>query len=178
MALELTVSLNLTFSRDPSTAATVKLGRDGNVYIDPYTGAMLGTGSPRTNEFFQMMTSWHRYMGSSRTREQPRSEASRLAALRAHRRAWRSSGANHCRPGLSGRRLPRLHGPVARLSPIVELVALEASPFDLDRFARRRCTLDGRRSRARGRRRVETAPSFTEPRRRRPMGLGPRAHAV
>jgi uncharacterized iron-regulated membrane protein len=56
---------SLALPRDPAAAATVSLGRDGNVYVNPYTGAILGSGSARTNEFFQSMTSWHRYMGAT-----------------------------------------------------------------------------------------------------------------
>jgi uncharacterized iron-regulated membrane protein len=56
---------SLALSRDPKTAATVNLGRAGNLYVNPYTGVVLGAGSARTNEFFQTMTSWHRYMGAT-----------------------------------------------------------------------------------------------------------------
>lgn len=35
------------------------------MYVNPYSGAILGTGSARTTQFFQSMTSWHRYMGAS-----------------------------------------------------------------------------------------------------------------
>jgi uncharacterized iron-regulated membrane protein len=56
---------SLALARDPSAAATINLGRDGNLYVDPYTGAVLGTGSARTTQFFQTMTSWHRYMGAT-----------------------------------------------------------------------------------------------------------------
>jgi uncharacterized iron-regulated membrane protein len=56
-------SLNL--SSNPETAATVNLGREGILYVNPYTGAILGGGSARTNQFFQSMTAWHRYMGAA-----------------------------------------------------------------------------------------------------------------
>jgi uncharacterized iron-regulated membrane protein len=46
-------------------AATVNLGREGNVYVNPYTGAILGSGSARANQFFQSMNAWHRYMGAT-----------------------------------------------------------------------------------------------------------------
>jgi uncharacterized iron-regulated membrane protein len=55
----------LALARDPATAAAIGLGREGSVYVDPYTGAILGSGSARTAQFFQSMTSWHRYMGAS-----------------------------------------------------------------------------------------------------------------
>jgi uncharacterized iron-regulated membrane protein len=60
-----TAPQSLALSRDPAAAAAVNLGRAGNVYLNPYTGAILGIGSARTNDFFQTMTSWHRYMGAT-----------------------------------------------------------------------------------------------------------------
>jgi uncharacterized iron-regulated membrane protein len=56
---------SLTVARDPALAATVSLGREGNLYVNPYTGAILGAGSARTSEFFQSMTNWHRYLGAA-----------------------------------------------------------------------------------------------------------------
>lgn len=56
---------SVTMNRDPETAATVNLGTAGNVYVDPYTGTILGSGSDRANRFFQSMTTWHRYMGAT-----------------------------------------------------------------------------------------------------------------
>ncbi len=53
---------SLTLSRDQAAAATISLGREGNLYVDPYSGRILGIGSARTNEFFQSMTNWHRYL--------------------------------------------------------------------------------------------------------------------
>ncbi len=56
---------SLTVARDPAIAAIVGLGREGNLYVNPYTGAILGTGSARTTEFFQSMTNWHRYLAAT-----------------------------------------------------------------------------------------------------------------
>jgi uncharacterized iron-regulated membrane protein len=56
---------SLTVARDPATAAIVGLGREGNLYVNPYTGAILGAGSARTTEFFQSMTNWHRYLAAT-----------------------------------------------------------------------------------------------------------------
>jgi uncharacterized iron-regulated membrane protein len=56
---------SLALARDPAAAATISLGRDGNLYIDPYTGTALGTGSARTTQFFQSITNWHRYLGAT-----------------------------------------------------------------------------------------------------------------
>ena len=56
---------SLALARDPAAAAAVNIGRDANVYVDPYTGVVLGSGSAPAARFFQTMTSWHRYMGAS-----------------------------------------------------------------------------------------------------------------
>ena len=59
------VPQSMTIDRDPDAAATVGLGPDGSLYVNPYTGAVLGAPSARTSRFFQSMTSWHRYMGAT-----------------------------------------------------------------------------------------------------------------
>jgi len=57
---------SLAISREPSAAAAVNLGAgEGIVYVNPYTGGILGTDSARTTAFFQSMTSWHRYLGAT-----------------------------------------------------------------------------------------------------------------
>jgi uncharacterized iron-regulated membrane protein len=55
---------SVSWDADPEVAVTVGLGREGNVYVDPYTGGVLGSPSAATSQFFQSMTSWHRYMGA------------------------------------------------------------------------------------------------------------------
>jgi hypothetical protein len=47
---------SLAFDRDPTIAATVGLGAEGNVYVNPYTGEILGRPSPPLVRFFQTMT--------------------------------------------------------------------------------------------------------------------------
>jgi uncharacterized iron-regulated membrane protein len=56
---------SLALARDPAAAAIVNLGREGNVYVNPYTGVLLGAGSARTAGFFQSVTNWHRYLGGT-----------------------------------------------------------------------------------------------------------------
>ena len=56
---------SLTLARDPALAVTVGLGTAGNLYVNPYTGTVLGSSSVRTSEFFQSMTNWHRYLAMS-----------------------------------------------------------------------------------------------------------------
>jgi uncharacterized iron-regulated membrane protein len=56
---------SLTLARDPALAVSVSLGQAGNLYVNPYTGTVLGSSSVRTAEFFQSMTNWHRYLAMS-----------------------------------------------------------------------------------------------------------------
>lgn len=72
---------SLALARDPAAAAAVNLGREGNVYVNPYTGAILGTGSARTTEFFQSMTSWHRYIGATGEYRPPGRSATGISNL-------------------------------------------------------------------------------------------------
>src|SRR6185295_983402 len=58
------VATSLTVDRDPSAPAAVGLeGR--TVYVDPYSGSVLGEGSTRTQSFFRTMENWHRWIGLS-----------------------------------------------------------------------------------------------------------------
>jgi uncharacterized iron-regulated membrane protein len=54
----------LTQQSDPTAAATVALGRDGVLYINPYTGEILGQGARRTRAFFRVVEDWHRWLGT------------------------------------------------------------------------------------------------------------------
>jgi uncharacterized iron-regulated membrane protein len=49
----------------PDSSYTVSLGRDGQVFLNPYTGAITGEGSPGTRGFFRVATDLHRYIGLS-----------------------------------------------------------------------------------------------------------------
>ena len=40
-----TAPVSLSIDRDPAAAAAVGLGREGTVYVDPYSGTVLGSGS-------------------------------------------------------------------------------------------------------------------------------------
>src|SRR5688500_9558956 len=51
----------LTLQADPSAAAAITLGREGMLYMNPYTGELLGEGS-RVRAFFQIVTDWHRWL--------------------------------------------------------------------------------------------------------------------
>ncbi|HST58609.1 MAG TPA: PepSY-associated TM helix domain-containing protein [Longimicrobium sp.] len=43
----------------------VAFGREKTVYVDPYTGAVLGEGAKGMRSFFRLVTDWHRWLGQS-----------------------------------------------------------------------------------------------------------------
>lgn len=55
----------LTVQSDQSAAATLAVGREGNVYVNPYTGEITGGSAKSTRAFFQLMTDWHRWLATS-----------------------------------------------------------------------------------------------------------------
>lgn len=55
----------LTIQSEPSEAAVFALGRDGNVYMNPYNGQITGEGAKKTAAFFRVMEDWHRWIGMS-----------------------------------------------------------------------------------------------------------------
>jgi uncharacterized iron-regulated membrane protein len=54
----------LTLQSEPTVAATVTLGRNGVLYLNPYSGQILGRGAIRTRAFFRIIEDWHRWLGS------------------------------------------------------------------------------------------------------------------
>lgn len=57
-------TITITISADPGEAAVVSLGRGLVRYVDPYTGAVLGDGSPTVRRTFQWLTEFHRWFAS------------------------------------------------------------------------------------------------------------------
>jgi uncharacterized iron-regulated membrane protein len=55
---------SMTLSAHPM-AAMVSFGREQAVFVDPYTGAVLGEGATTLRGFFRVMTDWHRWLGRS-----------------------------------------------------------------------------------------------------------------
>jgi uncharacterized iron-regulated membrane protein len=55
----------VTLQADPASSVAVGLGRDDTVYVNPYTGAVLGGASPRAQLFFRTVGDWHRWLGAS-----------------------------------------------------------------------------------------------------------------
>jgi len=43
----------------------IALGRDRRVFVNAYTGVLLGEGSPRMRGFFRSVTAWHRTLGAT-----------------------------------------------------------------------------------------------------------------
>ena len=54
--------VSLALDRDPSASAAVSFGRDATVYVDPYSGDVLGEGSAPTQQFFRSVENWHRWL--------------------------------------------------------------------------------------------------------------------
>ena len=52
----------VTLDSDPRVTAAVALGQRGTVFVNPYTGDVLGSGSARARAFYRSVTSWHRYL--------------------------------------------------------------------------------------------------------------------
>ena len=52
----------VTLESDPLAAAAVVLGTQGTLFVNPYTGQVLGSGSVRARAFYRSVTNWHRYL--------------------------------------------------------------------------------------------------------------------
>jgi uncharacterized iron-regulated membrane protein len=55
---------SFTLQSDPAAPAVVSLGRRSSLYVDPYTGRILGAGSQKVRSFFHAVTDWHRWLGA------------------------------------------------------------------------------------------------------------------
>jgi uncharacterized iron-regulated membrane protein len=69
---------------DPQAAVTVSLGREGQLFVDPYTGNITGEGSKGVRQFFRTVTDWHRYIalsGDNRARGKSLTGAANLLFL-------------------------------------------------------------------------------------------------
>jgi uncharacterized iron-regulated membrane protein len=74
----------ITLRRDPEAPVQLALGREGTLYVDRYTGAVLGEGSRGIRAFFRKVTDWHRWLaaeGESRALGRGVTGASNLAFL-------------------------------------------------------------------------------------------------
>jgi uncharacterized iron-regulated membrane protein len=59
------VPVSMTIDADPQLAASVSFGRDGIVYVDPYSARVLGGGAASARAVFQSLTEWHRWLAAS-----------------------------------------------------------------------------------------------------------------
>lgn len=55
----------ITFVNDKTAAVTVALGREGQVFVNPYTGAITGEGASGWRSFFRFNTDLHRWLAFS-----------------------------------------------------------------------------------------------------------------
>jgi len=53
----------LTMWSDPAAPASVVTAGPRTVFVNPYTGQVLGEGSAQPRAFFRRMTDWHRWLG-------------------------------------------------------------------------------------------------------------------
>ncbi|HYV10259.1 MAG TPA: PepSY-associated TM helix domain-containing protein [Pyrinomonadaceae bacterium] len=54
----------VTIKSDPAAPAEIAFGRETTLFVNPYTGAMLGEGSKSVRSFFRTVTDWHRWLGA------------------------------------------------------------------------------------------------------------------
>ena len=56
---------SITLRSDPSAPAEIGFGRETtSLFVNPYTGRVLGEGSQRVRTFFRTVTDWHRWLGA------------------------------------------------------------------------------------------------------------------
>lgn len=55
---------SITLQSDPEAPAAIGLGRGRNVYLNPYSGRVLGEGSKPARDFFHAVTDWHRWLAA------------------------------------------------------------------------------------------------------------------
>jgi uncharacterized iron-regulated membrane protein len=53
-----------TLRNDPAAPVEIAFGREGSLFLNAYTGQVLGGGSQRTRSFFRGVTDWHRWLGA------------------------------------------------------------------------------------------------------------------
>lgn len=52
----------ITFQNDKTAAATVTLGREGQIFVDPYTAEITGEGAKGIRNFFRVVEDLHRWL--------------------------------------------------------------------------------------------------------------------
>lgn len=56
---------SLTVRSDPAAPASINLGRGRTLFVNPYTGELLGEENQEVRRFFRVVTDWHRWLGAS-----------------------------------------------------------------------------------------------------------------
>ena len=54
----------VTIKSDPAAPAEIAFGRETTLFVNPYSGAVLGEGSQKVRNFFRGVTDWHRWLGA------------------------------------------------------------------------------------------------------------------
>jgi uncharacterized iron-regulated membrane protein len=54
----------VTIRSNPTAPAEVSFGREGTLFLNPYSGEVLGEGSRGVRSFFRVVTDWHRWLGA------------------------------------------------------------------------------------------------------------------
>jgi uncharacterized iron-regulated membrane protein len=54
----------VTLKSDREAPAEIAFGRETTLFVNPYTGVILGEGSQKTRNFFRVVTDWHRWLGA------------------------------------------------------------------------------------------------------------------
>jgi uncharacterized iron-regulated membrane protein len=54
----------VTLKSDPEAPAEVAFGRETTLFLNPYSGQVLGEGATSVRSFFRTMTDWHRWLGA------------------------------------------------------------------------------------------------------------------
>ena len=55
----------ITIKSDPAVPAEIAFGRETTLFVNPYTGVILGEGSQKVRSFFRVVTDWHRWLGAN-----------------------------------------------------------------------------------------------------------------
>jgi uncharacterized iron-regulated membrane protein len=58
------IAMTVTLRSDPTAPASVTLGQRA-LFVNSYTGEVLGEGAPGVRAFFRRVTDWHRWLGAS-----------------------------------------------------------------------------------------------------------------
>ncbi|HEX2641851.1 MAG TPA: PepSY-associated TM helix domain-containing protein, partial [Thermoanaerobaculia bacterium] len=71
----------VTRQADPAAPVLVSLGRERSLYVDPYSGKILGEASPRIRAFFRAVTDWHRWLGAKDDSREPARKVTGISNL-------------------------------------------------------------------------------------------------